>query len=184
VTVGPTAQRPTEESIFLANRKIIERQARDTLQAEVVERMHREQKVQSLNQELAKRSTALESTNKELEAFAYSVSHDLRAPLRHMAGYTELLQKKVSASLDEKSNHYLLMILESAKRMGSLIRRLRRRWPIVRVAFLGRREPLRSLEFPRRRSTRELRRLASRKVASRPHSHEDPPPRKVTRVVK
>jgi len=77
--------------------------------------------LQNLNQELAKRSTDLESINKELEAFAYSISHDLRAPLRHMAGYTELLQKRTSSGLDEKSNHYIRMMLESAKRMGDLI---------------------------------------------------------------
>ena len=77
--------------------------------------------LQNLNQELAKRSTELESINKELEAFAYSISHDLRAPLRHMAGYTELLQKRASSGLDEKSKHYIRMMLESAKRMGDLI---------------------------------------------------------------
>ena len=77
--------------------------------------------LQNLNQELAKRSTELESINKELEAFAYSISHDLRAPLRHMAGYTELLQKRASSGFDEKSNHYITMTLESAKRMGNLI---------------------------------------------------------------
>ena len=88
---------------------------------DITERKRREQEIQSLNQELANRSTELESINKELEAFAYSVSHDLRAPLRHMAGYTELLQKKISSGLDEKSNHYITMMLESAKRMGNLI---------------------------------------------------------------
>jgi PAS domain S-box-containing protein len=88
---------------------------------DITERKRREQEIQSLNQELAKRSTELEAINKELEAFAYSISHDLRAPLRHMAGYTELLQKKASSALDEKSNHYIMMMLESAKRMGNLI---------------------------------------------------------------
>ena len=88
---------------------------------DITERKRREQEIQSLNQELAKRSTELESINKELEAFAYSISHDLRAPLRHLAGYTELLQKKASSGLDEKSNHYIMMMLESAKRMGNLI---------------------------------------------------------------
>jgi PAS domain S-box-containing protein len=88
---------------------------------DITERKRREQEIQSLNQELAKRSTELEAINKELEAFAYSVSHDLRAPLRHMAGYTELLQKKASSALDQKSNHYITMMLESAKRMGNLI---------------------------------------------------------------
>src|ERR1017187_33242 len=51
----------------------------------------------------------------------FAGSDPLRAPLRHMAGYTELLQKKASAVVDEKSNHYMTMILESAKRMGDLI---------------------------------------------------------------
>jgi PAS domain S-box-containing protein len=88
---------------------------------DITERKRREEEIERLNQELARRSTELESINRELEAFAYSISHDLRAPLRHMAGYTELLQKRVSSGLDEKSNHYLTMILDSAKRMGNLI---------------------------------------------------------------
>jgi PAS domain S-box-containing protein len=88
---------------------------------DITERKRREQDIQDLNRELARRSRELESINKELEAFAYSVSHDLRAPLRHMAGYTELLQKKASSVVDEKGNHYLAMILDSSKRMGNLI---------------------------------------------------------------
>jgi PAS domain S-box-containing protein len=88
---------------------------------DITDRKRREDEIERLNQELAGRSAELAGTNKELEAFAYSVSHDLRAPLRHMAGYTELLQKRTSAALDEKSRHYMAMILESAKRMGNLI---------------------------------------------------------------
>jgi PAS domain S-box-containing protein len=88
---------------------------------DITQRKRREQEIQSLNQELAMRSMELEAINKELEAFAYSVSHDLRAPLRHMGGFTELLQKKISSVVDEKSNRYLAMILDSAKRMGNLI---------------------------------------------------------------
>jgi len=88
---------------------------------DITERKRREREIEGLNEELAKRSMELEAINKELEAFAYSVSHDLRAPLRHMAGYTELLQKKASSTLDEKCSHYILMTLESAKRMGNLI---------------------------------------------------------------
>jgi light-regulated signal transduction histidine kinase (bacteriophytochrome) len=88
---------------------------------DISERKRREEEIERLNHELARRSADLAGTNKELEAFAYSVSHDLRAPLRHMAGYTELLQKRVSSALDAKSQHYMAMILESAKRMGHLI---------------------------------------------------------------
>ena len=97
------------------------RQARDDLQVEVEQRRRREDEVRKLNQELAKRAAELEATNTELESFAYSVSHDLRAPLRHVAGYSELLQKQASSLLDEKSQRFIRTILESAKRMGNLI---------------------------------------------------------------
>jgi len=88
---------------------------------DITDRKRREEEIRGLNQELTKRSAELQSTNKELEAFAYSVSHDLRAPLRHMAGYTELLQKSAAASLDDKGRRYIATILDSAKRMGMLI---------------------------------------------------------------
>jgi PAS domain S-box-containing protein len=88
---------------------------------DISDRKRREDEIRQLNDELAERTAAVEASNKELEAFAYSISHDLRAPVRHMAGYTELLQKHASTILDEKSIRYILTILESAKRMGTLI---------------------------------------------------------------
>src|SRR5215472_1334597 len=97
------------------------RQARDRLQVELEQRKRREDEIQQLNQELAKQAAELEASNKELESFAYSVSHDLRAPLRHVVGYSELLQKQAASSLDDKSRRYMQTILESAKRMGTLI---------------------------------------------------------------
>lgn len=88
---------------------------------DITERRRREDEIRGLNRELGRRSTELEATNKELEAFAYSISHDLRAPLRHMVGYTELLQKNASSVMDDKGRRYLAMILEAAQRMGTLI---------------------------------------------------------------
>jgi light-regulated signal transduction histidine kinase (bacteriophytochrome) len=63
----------------------------------------------------------LESANKELEAFSYSVSHDLKAPLRHITGYISLLVKKYIDLLPEEGRHYLDNISYSAKNMGELI---------------------------------------------------------------
>lgn len=71
--------------------------------------------------DLERRGAELQASNHELEAFAYSVSHDLRAPLRHMAGFSELLQKNSASVLDDKSRRYIGVILESARKMGALI---------------------------------------------------------------
>lgn len=71
--------------------------------------------------ELLQRGQQLEAANQELEAFSYSVSHDLRAPLRHIDGYASLLEKNVGSSLTEKGQRYLETISESAKQMGCLI---------------------------------------------------------------
>ena len=111
-------------TVFASVRRRVERelrQARDELEAEVEVRKRSEEEVRGLNKDLEKRTVELQAVNKELEAFAYSTSHDLRAPLRHIAGYAELLQKSVSSSLDGKSQEYMGMILDSAQRMGHLI---------------------------------------------------------------
>ena len=109
---------------FSAVRRRIEdslRQARDHLQVELEQRKQREEEIRKLNQELTKQAAELEASNKELESFAYSVSHDLRAPLRHVVGYSELLQRQASSLLDDKSRRYLQTIDNAAKRMGNLI---------------------------------------------------------------
>ena len=80
-----------------------------------------ETKVEQRTADLTKTNADLESVNKELEAFAYSVSHDLRAPVRHIAGFTELLLKHAAAVLDDKSRHHISMILDAANRMGNLV---------------------------------------------------------------
>ena len=111
-------------SSFSVVRRRIEvklREALGILEEEVKERKRREEQIQSLNHELTRRAEALEAANKELESFSYSVSHDLRAPLRHVVGYSELLQKQAATALDDKSNRYIRTILESGRRMGNLI---------------------------------------------------------------
>ena len=73
------------------------------------------------NREKEKRVAELINANKELEAFSYSVSHDLRAPLRHINGYVDLLLSRFYDSLPEKGRHYLDNIADSSTKMGTLI---------------------------------------------------------------
>ncbi len=79
----------------------------------------------TLNTELElkveQRTAQLEASNQELEAFSYSVSHDLRAPLRHISGYVDLLNNRFREDLPEKAGHYLHEITDSARQMGELI---------------------------------------------------------------
>ena len=74
-----------------------------------------------LEQRVIDRTVQLEAANKELEAFCYSVSHDLRAPLRHIDGYVELLVSRCRDGLTDKGLHYLDTIADSARQMGILI---------------------------------------------------------------
>ncbi|OXC74666.1 Phytochrome, two-component sensor histidine kinase [Caballeronia sordidicola] len=70
---------------------------------------------------LAELANELRRTNKELEAFSYSVSHDLRAPLRHIAGYGDLLRESDGDKLSERSKRFLHNMLESARFAGVLV---------------------------------------------------------------
>jgi signal transduction histidine kinase len=76
---------------------------------------------ETLEQRVVERTAQLESVNEELETFSYSVSHDLRAPLRHVMGFVELLKEEAGPPLSERSLRHLTSISLSAKRMGDLI---------------------------------------------------------------
>jgi signal transduction histidine kinase len=75
----------------------------------------------AVNEQLEKRVAELNALSQELEAFSYSVSHDLRAPLRHITGFASMLDKSAGPALDENGRRYLATISDAAKRMGRLI---------------------------------------------------------------
>jgi len=76
---------------------------------------------ETLEQRVAARTCELEGANRELEAFTYSVSHDLRAPLRHIMGFVEILEKEAADKLTDAQRRHLLTISGAARRMGELI---------------------------------------------------------------
>ncbi|KLK92049.1 ATPase [Microvirga vignae] len=86
-------------------------------------------------EELAALAEELRRSNKELEAFSYSVSHDLRAPFRHIVGYSELLKKQEWSSLSERGKRYIDTIIESAYTAGTLVDNLLRFSQMGRTAL-------------------------------------------------
>jgi len=106
----------------LLMREMTARQLANTrLEAEIVERKRIEEQIQQLNINLEKQVIALDTTNQELESFAYSVSHDLRAPLRSIDGFSKMLLDKAQDKLNPEEHHYLENVCENTKRMGELI---------------------------------------------------------------
>jgi PAS domain S-box-containing protein len=101
---------------------------------DITERKLAERQVQKLNHELSERIAELAASNKELEAFSYSVSHDLRSPLRHIAGFSQLLIEEYNAQLPSEAQRYLNRIHDGTCKMGVLIDKL------LSLARVGRQE--------------------------------------------
>ncbi len=89
--------------------------------SDVTARALAELRVNELNHQLEGKVAQITDVNRELEAFSYSVSHDLRAPLRHIAGFARKLRQHLGERMDETGSHYLDVIGSSAQRMGQLI---------------------------------------------------------------
>jgi PAS domain S-box-containing protein len=88
---------------------------------DITERKLAEHAIRELNAELQRRAAQLETTNRELESFSYSVSHDLRAPLRAIDGFALMLEEDYAERLDAEGLRYLSVIRQNSRRMGALI---------------------------------------------------------------
>lgn len=108
-----------EEQVIQRTRQLSE--SNQSLQAEIRKRIAAQDEVTWLNEDLHRRTQLMEATNRELEAFSYSVSHDLRAPLRHIEGFSRLLMEECSEALDSQGMDYLTRVCRSSQRMALLI---------------------------------------------------------------
>ncbi|MFY9691438.1 MAG: PAS domain S-box protein [Candidatus Acidiferrales bacterium] len=101
---------------------------------DVSDRRQAEEQIRKLNSALEDRVAQLDISNKELESFSYSVSHDLRAPLRHIDGFARILKEEHAAELSSEGIRYLDRVLGAANHMGRLVDDL------INLARIGRRE--------------------------------------------
>jgi light-regulated signal transduction histidine kinase (bacteriophytochrome) len=88
---------------------------------DITDRKHAEEKLRNLNEDLTQRAAQLEVANKELESFSYTVSHDLRTPLRHIQGYIEILKRESQGALTGRGLHCLDTIVVASTQMSDLI---------------------------------------------------------------
>jgi light-regulated signal transduction histidine kinase (bacteriophytochrome) len=113
--------------------------ANEALQVEVREREHAEESLRQLNLKLEERvsdrTAELRMANQELEAFSYSIAHDLRAPFRQIHGYVELLQEEFSAALPGNAQNYLKRIESKAREMGQMVDDLLKLFGVARQQF-------------------------------------------------
>jgi light-regulated signal transduction histidine kinase (bacteriophytochrome) len=94
--------------------------------ADTTERKEAEERIRALNASLEQQSAELKATNNELESFSYSVSHDLRSPLRAIDGFSLMLQEDYATSLDDEGKRLLQVIQDNSRNMAQLIDDL---WP-------------------------------------------------------
>jgi hypothetical protein len=142
---GEIKNRAKDGSIYWVDTTIVPTLSSDgkprqyvAIRADITERKLAEAEIQKLNDELEhrviERTAQLEEVNKELESFTYSVAHDLRAPLRHIVGFSGILVEEFGASLSVEAQRYLQRIQDGTRKMGQLVDEL------LSLARVGRQE--------------------------------------------